>query len=158
MSFDSGSQCASIGDYAFGYSGLVNIAIPASVTSIGEYAFSSCSDLTSVELSCASLVSINSAAFANSALTSISLPPGAFYDGAVSTSLKTCPCPVGSYSSNGKDDVSCVSCKVGYSTATTGTVGTDPSVCTLCAVGYYSSNGHASGTNVGCTSLSLIHI
>ena len=41
----------SIGDYAFsGRSGLTSVTIPESVTSIGDYAFSSCSGLTSVTI------------------------------------------------------------------------------------------------------------
>jgi hypothetical protein len=38
VTFASGSQLLSIGSHAFGKTGLTSIAIPASVTSIGDYA------------------------------------------------------------------------------------------------------------------------
>ena len=59
VTFESGSQLASIGGSAFSSTGLTSIIIPASVTSIGNRAFSSCSSLSSVVLSCVSTVSIH---------------------------------------------------------------------------------------------------
>ena len=46
--FEDGSQLQSIGETAFQQSGLTTITIPASVTSIGTYAFYICSSLTSI--------------------------------------------------------------------------------------------------------------
>ncbi len=48
VTFESGSQLASIGDYAFQYTGLTSIIIPASVTSIDNRAFTGCESLSSV--------------------------------------------------------------------------------------------------------------
>ena len=46
-----GSAVTSIGNYAFYYcSDLTSVTIPSSVTSIGDYAFSGCSNLTSVTI------------------------------------------------------------------------------------------------------------
>lgn len=65
----------SIGDYAFSYCGnLSNINIPNSVTSIGHSAFSHCSNLTSISLP-SDLTSIDNYAFWGcSGLTNINLP------------------------------------------------------------------------------------
>ena len=65
----------SIGNYAFcSCSGLSSIIIPNSVTSIGENAFSSCSGLTSLDIP-NSVTSIGSSAFSGcSGLTSVTIP------------------------------------------------------------------------------------
>ena len=67
----------SIGDYAFSNcSGLTSITIPESVKSIGEYAFNGCSGLTSVTIS-KSVKSIGDGAFKDcTGLASISIPEG----------------------------------------------------------------------------------
>ena len=58
-----GSAVTSIGEYAFsGCSGLTSVTIPSSVTSIGEWAFSRCSGLTSVTIP-SSVTSIGGGAF-----------------------------------------------------------------------------------------------
>ena len=64
-----------IGDYAFsGCSGLTSVTIPNSVTSIGSSAFSSCSGLTSVTIP-NSVTSIGDDAFRGcSGLTSVTIP------------------------------------------------------------------------------------
>ncbi|HTY89201.1 MAG TPA: leucine-rich repeat domain-containing protein [Candidatus Acidoferrum sp.] len=43
-----GLPVTSIADYAFAFSGLTSVTLPASVTSLGEYAFYDCDSLTSV--------------------------------------------------------------------------------------------------------------
>ena len=67
----------SIGDYAFsGYSSLTSIEIPSDVTSIGESAFEGCSSLTSIEIP-SGVTSIGNSAFSGcSSLTSIEIPGG----------------------------------------------------------------------------------
>ena len=64
-----------IGNYAFsGCTGLTSIEIPSSVTSIGESAFDSCSGLTSIEIP-SSVTSIGNSAFHDcNVLTSIEIP------------------------------------------------------------------------------------
>ena len=64
----------SIGSSAFQYQNVISIMIPNSVTSIGNFAFSSCSDLTSISIP-NSVKSIGNYAFSSSSgLTSISIP------------------------------------------------------------------------------------
>jgi hypothetical protein len=69
------NSVTSIGEYAFsGCSGLTSVTIPNSVTSIGNYAFSNCSGLTSVTIP-NSVTSIGDAAFFDcSSLTSVTIP------------------------------------------------------------------------------------
>ena len=69
------SSVTSIGDYAFSdCSGLTSVTIPSSVTSIGNYAFSNCNGLTSVTIS-ASVTSIGERAFSScSGLTRVTIP------------------------------------------------------------------------------------
>ena len=69
------NSVTSIGDYAFsGCSGLTSIEIPNSVTSIGDYAFFDCSSLTSVTIP-NSVTSIGDEAFLScSGLTSVTIP------------------------------------------------------------------------------------
>lgn len=44
------NSITSIGDYAFSYSGIMNITIPENVTNIGNYAFSKCLWLESITI------------------------------------------------------------------------------------------------------------
>ena len=68
------NSVTSIGSYAFsGCSGLTSVTIPNSVTSIGSYAFSGCSGLTSVTIP-NSVTSIGSYAFSGCGLTSVTIP------------------------------------------------------------------------------------
>ena len=69
------NSVTSIGDYAFSYcSGLTSVTIPNSVTSINEYAFSGCYGLTSVTIP-NSVTSIGEYAFSGcSGLTSVTIP------------------------------------------------------------------------------------
>src|SRR5574344_1013623 len=68
------TNLTSIGDNAFSTSGLTSITIPASVTSIGDHAFNSCSGLTSVTIP-ASVTFIGGSAFSYcTGLTCITIP------------------------------------------------------------------------------------
>ena len=82
------NNVTSIGDYAFsGCTGLTSITIPDGVTSIGDYAFSGCTGLTSITIP-DGVTSIGNGAFNKcSSLTSVTIPDsvtsigeGAFYD------------------------------------------------------------------------------
>ena len=71
----NGKPVTRIGANAFKGSGLSSIEIPASVTSIGSYAFSSCTNLNSVTFEEGSqLARIESSVFRESGLTSIKIP------------------------------------------------------------------------------------
>ena len=69
------NSVTSIGDYAFEYcSGLISVTIPHSVTSIGSCAFLNCTGLTSVTIP-SSVTSIGGSAFGGcSGLTSVTIP------------------------------------------------------------------------------------
>ena len=72
---EENSQLESIGSYAFYGSSLTNITIPSSVTSIGDYAFQVCGNLTTVTFGENSqLTSIGDSAFLGSGLISITIP------------------------------------------------------------------------------------
>lgn len=71
----------SIGDDAFSGSSLAQVTLPGSIVSIGENAFSHCTDLTSIALP-TSLETIGEYAFYNAgALTSVTLPAGVTHIG-----------------------------------------------------------------------------
>ena len=95
ISFTLSDFVTRIGDYAFsGCRGLTSINIPSSVTSIGNSAFYNCSALTSINIP-NSVTSIGSSAFYNcDALTSINIPSSvtsignsAFYNCSALTSI-----------------------------------------------------------------------
>ena len=103
VTFESGSQLTSIGEWAFAWSGLESITIPAGVTSIGQYAFYRCINLTDIAFENGSgLKTIGESAFENANLASITIPSGvtgigerAFYDNTNITSV-TVPSSVAS--------------------------------------------------------------
>ena len=107
VTFESGSQLTSIGEWAFAWSGLESITIPSSVTSIGQYAFYHCTNLTNVAFENGSgLKTIGESAFENTNLASITIPSGvtsigrkAFYYSIGSSSV-TIPSSVTSIGSN----------------------------------------------------------
>ena len=72
---DSRSQYTTIGDYAFsGCNELTSVDLPNTVTDIKEYAFSDCTSMTSITMS-SSLINIEEWAFDNcEGLTSITIP------------------------------------------------------------------------------------
>lgn len=71
---DTGSSITSIGAYAFADSGIRAAVIPAGVTTISEYAFSSCKNLVNVVIA-NGVTTISKGAFAyDNALASIELP------------------------------------------------------------------------------------
>ena len=72
-SYEIPSTVTSIGNYAFSSSGLTSVIIPDKVTTIGNYAFNYCSDLTSVTIP-NSVTTIGNYAFSNSGLTSVTIP------------------------------------------------------------------------------------
>jgi len=67
------ASVTSIGAYAFAHSGLKSVMIPASVTKIEEGTFSDCSSLESVGIP-ASVTSIEKYAFAHSGLKNVTIP------------------------------------------------------------------------------------
>ena len=75
VTFEEGSVCESIGNYAFAYcTSLTSITIPNSVTSIGNSAFLGCTSLISVTIP-SSVTSVESYAFSGCAsLTSMTIP------------------------------------------------------------------------------------
>ena len=75
VTFGNDCELQTIDDAAFyGCTALEEISIPISVTSINPYAFSNCSNLTTVNFNCPALTTINEAAFENcKSLTSIDL-------------------------------------------------------------------------------------
>ncbi len=77
VEFEDGSVCESIGDYAFSCcTSLTSITIPNSVTSIGDVAFSSCDKLISITIP-DSVTSIGYAAFEYcNSLTSVTIGSG----------------------------------------------------------------------------------
>ena len=77
ITFGINTQLTSIGNYAFkGCSNLTNIEIPSGVTSIGDSAFDGCSSLTSIEIP-SGVTYIGRNAFDDcSSLTSIEIPSG----------------------------------------------------------------------------------
>ena len=75
-SFHQNLPVTEIGKDAFSHCGIISVALPAGVTSIGFCAFSACFSLTSISIP-EGLISIDGAAFAGcSGLTSVSLPDG----------------------------------------------------------------------------------
>jgi hypothetical protein len=73
---NNGLPVTAIGDYAFqSCTSITSIIIPSSVNSIGQYAFNGCTSLTSVTFTATSSVAfIGQYAFYNCGITSISIP------------------------------------------------------------------------------------
>ena len=63
----------SIGDYAFAGSDMTTVTIPRNVTNIGDHAFFLCNNLTNATIA-SSVASIGANAFAGSGLTSVTIP------------------------------------------------------------------------------------
>ena len=75
VNFENGSMLTSIGDFTFSScTSLTSIEIPNSITSIGDYAFYNCTSLTSIVIP-SSVTSIGREGFSNCAsLTSVMIP------------------------------------------------------------------------------------
>ena len=77
VNFMADSQLKVIGSYAFQNTGIQEIALPSTVSTIGVYAFKGCSNLQSVSLGKESKLStIGIYAFANTAISNFVIPAG----------------------------------------------------------------------------------
>ncbi len=75
VEFEEGSKLETIREWAFkGCNNLKSIIIPASVTTIGAYAFSGCTNLTSVTFEEGSKLETLDTSFYNSGITEITIP------------------------------------------------------------------------------------
>lgn len=80
-SLDIPAGVTSIGDYAFEYcADLTTVSIPSSVTEIGDYAFYLCSNLTGVALY-SGLQTIGASAFDSTGITNVDIPETVSYIG-----------------------------------------------------------------------------
>ena len=76
INIGEGLNIANIAPYAFyGYSGLISLTIPASVTTIGDSAFEGCIGLTSVTIP-NNVLSVGSSAFANNGVKELTIANG----------------------------------------------------------------------------------
>ena len=93
VSFDEGSLLSRVGFAAFAYSGLTDVTLPASVGSMGQYAFAGCTGLTSFALADGSaLASMPAYTFDGcEALTSISFGRGCALRSLTARSLEGLP-------------------------------------------------------------------